>query len=200
MGAVHHVFARDHHVEERARANGPDFRLRLRPDTGRLRHLAIARAVDVFDGLNAGYHALFDVETRDPTGDQRIVEFCLSLPENQYRRAGQRRWLVRRAMRDRLPREILDNPKRGFQVADWLERMRRARRRIEDELSALEACDLARRAVDLARLRGLVRRLPHADAALPSTISEYRWALEFGLMTGRFIRWFEAQERPTERI
>ena len=47
-------------------------------------------------GDNAtGLQALYRIESRDPTGDQRIVEFCLSMPENQYMRDGQTRWLLK---------------------------------------------------------------------------------------------------------
>ena len=38
-------------------------------------------------GINGAYSAMYGVDIRDPTADARIAEFCLSLPEEQYRRA-----------------------------------------------------------------------------------------------------------------
>lgn len=199
ISAVNPEFAAHHRVDERARAT-PDFRLRLRPDTRQSRYQAIARGGDVLDGVFAGYQARYNVETRDPTGDVRIVEFCLSLPEAQFQREGERRCMVRRAMANRLPAEVIGNRKRGLQAADWFERMTGAHKRIENELSRLEESPLARRAIDLSRLHALVRRMPQADPSTGRTIGEYRGALEFGLITGRYIRWFEAAgqlARPT---
>lgn len=191
--AVNPEFAATQRVDERARATGPDFRLRLRPDTRGQRYKTLERAADLGDGLAAGYQALFGIDGRDPTSDVRIVEFCLSLPEEQYLRDGQARWLVRRAMTKRLPPEVLDNKTRGLQAADWFERLRGAHTRIVDELTLLEQSDVARRAIDLARLRRLVEQMPHADAGAEKTLADYRGVLEFGLMTGRFIRWCEAK-------
>lgn len=191
FSAVSPAFARVHRVDERARARRPDSRLRLQPDTAQQRSDVIARLADVTDGTDAGYHARFGIEARDPTGDARIVEFCLSLPEGQYRRDGQSRWLVRRAMRSRLPPEILDNRSRGLQAADWLERMLGARDRIEDALAALERSSLARQAIDLPRLKRLTAALAAADPAAQTTLNDYRGRLESGLMVGQFILWFE---------
>jgi asparagine synthase (glutamine-hydrolysing) len=189
-GALRPAFATDHRVDERARATGADFRLRLRADARVTRRLAIARFVDLFDGVGAGYQARFNIDTRDPTGDQRIVEFCLSLPERQYSLNGETRSLVRRAMRSRWPAEILDNPGRGFQVADWFERLNRARPRIQEALASFEECDLARRAIDLPRLRQLTERMPYVNPIGRATLDDYRGTLEFGLMTGCFLQWF----------
>lgn len=194
---VNPEFAASHRVDERAGAT-PDFRLRLRPDTRQARYQTIARGGDVLDGVFAGYQARYNVESRDPTGDVRIVEFCLSLPESQFQREGERRCMVRRAMANRLPAEVIGNQKRGLQAADWFERMTGAHETIENELSRLEESPLARRAIDLSRLRLLVQRMPQADPGALRTITEYRGALEFGLITGRYIRWFEAAGQPEQ--
>lgn len=61
---------------------------------------------------------------RDPSRDKRVIEFCLSLPYDQYVRNGQERFLIRRAMKDILPDEIrLNITTRGRQSADWIERL-----------------------------------------------------------------------------
>src|SRR5262249_37747132 len=50
--------------------------------------------------------AHFGIDAREPAFDRRLFEFCLGIPEDQYLRKGQDRWLIRRAMRGRLPAEV----------------------------------------------------------------------------------------------
>ncbi|PNQ80016.1 asparagine synthase-related protein [Paenibacillus sp. F4] len=61
---------------------------------------------------------------RDPTGDSRVIRFCLSVPFEQYVQNGRDRALIRKAMRDHLPDDVRLNQRvRGVQPADWLHRM-----------------------------------------------------------------------------
>ena len=135
---------------------------------------------------------MFDVQTRCPLLDVRLVEFCLALPEDQYLRDGQPRWLIRRAMADRLPPEVLGNRKRGLQAADWFERLDAIRPQILEELARFEQSELARRALDIARLRQLLQQWSQARLGEMWVSLNYRMILESGLMMGRFLRWFEA--------
>lgn len=66
----------------------------------------------------------YSVCRRDPTRDKRLIEFCMSLPEDQYVRKGRERSLIRRAMKGILPDKIrLNETKRGLQAADWVQRI-----------------------------------------------------------------------------
>lgn len=60
------------------------------------------------------------LDVRDPTGDRRLVELCLSFPPDQL---VSRRWApspaYEAAFRDRIPPEVLCNRNRGYQGADW---------------------------------------------------------------------------------
>ena len=136
--------------------------------------------------------ASFGVDKRDPAGDQRIVEFCLSLPEDQFRRDGQSRLLIRRAMQGRLPPEVLNSTRRGLQAADWLDRLRAAQPTVDLTLQRLEKSELARRALDLGRLRRLAADLNRAGSDAERQLWDYRVVLEQGLMAGCFLDWFEA--------
>ncbi len=61
---------------------------------------------------------------RDPTNDLRIIQFCLSLPENQFVQDGLDRALIRRSTKNYLPDNVRLNQKvRGVQGADWVHRM-----------------------------------------------------------------------------
>jgi asparagine synthase (glutamine-hydrolysing) len=189
--AIHPAFARAHRVHERAEAKDADSRLRVRADTRERRWHALLRGGELLDGFPAACQRRFGVELRDPTADSRLVEFCLSLPEDQFLRQGRTRWLIRRAMADRLPPEILDNPRRGLQAADWFERMRDHQPQIAATLDRLDASDLVRRAIDVPRLRRLAAALPSANAGGRDTLASYRGTLEQGLMVGTFVCWAE---------
>jgi asparagine synthase (glutamine-hydrolysing) len=61
------------------------------------------------------------LEAREPLLDHRLVEFAASLPVSARLRRGTGKWLMKRALEDRLPREILYRPKMGFvtPVSAW---------------------------------------------------------------------------------
>lgn len=65
------------------------------------------------------------LESRAVFLDNDIVEFCQKLPNGFKYRKGQRKYLLKRAMRGILPENILDRPKKGFGIplANWLRRM-----------------------------------------------------------------------------
>jgi len=187
--AIHPDFAAAHRVEARARASGHDFRNR---DTRGSRELrADALASQDFGAYLSAFRSMFGVDSRSPLADVRIAEFCLALPEEQFLYQGEPRALPRRAMLNRLPPQVLTNYKRGLQAADWFERSTQARAEIAAELEQLQACDAARRALDLDRMRQLVAQWPRDGWGERKTMQEYRILLEHGLMVGRFLRWFD---------
>jgi asparagine synthase (glutamine-hydrolysing) len=149
---------------------------------------------DGLSGIITGYRTLYGVEMRDPTSDQRLVDFCLSLPEEMYLRDGTSRYLMREAMASRLPNEILAQRQRGQQGADWLDRYLAASSELKRELEDQEGCELAREILDLPRLRTMVAKLPKVTADDKNVIRDVRGVLDKALMMGRFLRWFESGE------
>ncbi len=61
------------------------------------------------------------LEARVPLLDHPFVEFACGLPPDFRLRAGDTKYILKRAVRDRVPPEILNRPKQGFAVplADW---------------------------------------------------------------------------------
>ena len=75
---------------------------------------------------------------RDPTNDIRVINFCLSLPEEQYVQKGIDRSLIRRSTEKLLPDEVRLNQRiHGVQGADWVHRMMPHWNRFVDELHQL---------------------------------------------------------------
>jgi asparagine synthase (glutamine-hydrolysing) len=54
------------------------------------------------------------VESRVPFLDHPLVEFAARVPDRLKLRGGTGKWILKRAFRDLLPREIIDRPKLGF--------------------------------------------------------------------------------------
>ena len=62
------------------------------------------------------------IEIRVPMLDKNLTKYVMSLPSSIKVKKGQKKWILREAMRGIIPDDILDAPKRGFGVpyAHWL--------------------------------------------------------------------------------
>jgi len=95
------------------------------------------------------------LEARSPFLDRRVIELAFSLPLDMRIRGRHKKYVVRRLLRDYLPAELIERPKRGFSapVAHWL------RNELRDELErSLSASNIARRGFfEPKRVSSLVR-------------------------------------------
>jgi asparagine synthase (glutamine-hydrolysing) len=73
------------------------------------------------------------LEAREPLLDYRLVEFAATLPPSLRIRAGQGKWLMKKALEPWLPRDVLYRPKMGFvtPISGWF------RHQLADEAAAL---------------------------------------------------------------
>ncbi len=134
----------------------------------------------------AAHLAGWGIDERDPTIDRRIVAFCQGIPEDQYLRNGQNRWLIRRTMRGRLPDVVLKERRRGYQGADWAARIDpHERARLREEVASWSENDLLSRLLDLPRLRRLAAQWPQDGLAF-----EHRRVLLRSVPVARFVHWF----------
>jgi asparagine synthase (glutamine-hydrolysing) len=62
------------------------------------------------------------IEVRLPLLDRQLAEYAFTLPSSMKLRGGTEKYILRRALRDRLPQEILDRKKMGFStpVSEWM--------------------------------------------------------------------------------
>lgn len=189
-------FAREQNVVERARAVGFDMDYRL-PRNGRAARWEVLQGIDYSGDLHAGWRAAYGVDLRDPTSDRRIIEFCLAIPDEQYLNKKGMRWLAQRAFANHLPAEVLNNRLCGAQDPGWYLRMQGLREELRAEVQRLEKSDLARRALNLPRLKKMLDDWPAEDADWNARETQglYRQCLLRGIMVGRYIRWFEGENR-----
>jgi asparagine synthase (glutamine-hydrolysing) len=134
---------------------------------------------------------IFGHEVRDPHADRRLLEFALAVPEPMFRRDGIPRSFARRVLADRLPREIIDERRRGANNPTWFRSLDARRGIIAGDIERLEASPLARRLIDLPRLQRLMAQWPKDEQAAEARLGEYRLALARGVHVGRFVRWVE---------
>lgn len=94
------------------------------------------------------------VVLRDPTADKRVIEFCLSLPEDQYVRDGRERHLIRRAMAGIIPDKVrLNETVHGVQAADWAQRLEPHWPELKDEISKIGALPAEREYLDIPKIQ-----------------------------------------------
>ena len=184
--AIHPHRLDELNLPARAKARNHDLSYRPWKDGLALRHQAL-RLNDPGNSNKAALAAL-QIDYRDPTADVRLLEFCFSVPTEQYLRDGIPRALARRALADRLPKQVLEETRSGLQIADWHEDLRIARNEIEDELDRLDACPAASAALDLPRLRRLTENWPNYGWERSKVLVHYRYALLRAIGVGHFLR------------
>ncbi len=167
-------------------------RRRLQGD-GRARRLGILVETGIGAAeIGAGFRRTFDITTRVPLADRRLVEFSLQVPEAQYARDGQSRWLIRRAMAGRMPSQTLAATRRGVQAPYWFQQMTEEREELLDAVGRFEADPLVARLLDLPRLRRLIERWPERAPMEPPGVYVYRLALGRAMVAGAFLLWAQS--------
>jgi asparagine synthase (glutamine-hydrolysing) len=141
-------------------------------------------------GHRSALRRLTGIEQMDPTADRRVMEFCLSVPEEHYCASGSRRSLIRDAMAGRLPAKVLNERRRGKQSADLLFHMTREKAEFEAELKRLRKVDLAARCLNLPLLESLLQAWP-SPPYQRADYERYGIDLMHSISMGRFIRRLE---------
>lgn len=196
--AINPAFARDMRVQDRLDQFGHRyFREPMRDYPGIRKSMLSGAYMNEAADIHLAFRAIHGVESRDPLGDRRLVEFCLGLPEEQFRRNGESRWLVKRLMQGRLPDTVLRNRSSGEQVIDWHLRMTRDLPRIREELEAIADDPDTSRYIDVKRIKAFLDSWPaetplnpkgHGYAYIPVSIGS-------ALATGRFVRRVKGSNR-----
>jgi asparagine synthase (glutamine-hydrolysing) len=148
--------------------------------------------LEYFRQNNAQYAHLFQGMAwswRDPYCDLGLVEFCLSLPRDQFRRNGVPRLLARRTLADRAPQPILDERRIGLQHADWFGWMGRRRDWMAAEIDRIEQSPLACSILDTQHMRAILDAWPATpeEAGRFPTSHRLRKGLGEALRVGQFI-------------
>lgn len=169
-----------------AEARDLDLTYRSRRDPYAFR-LWVLRRVDPGTGYK-GTLGGWGVDHRDPTADRRLVELCLTLPDDAWIAGGQPRALLREAFGGRLPAAVLAERRRGYQAVDWHEGLTAGRAELAQEIERLAAVPAALEALDLPKLRALVADWPEEGWHHGDIMAQYRLGLLRGVAAGHFLR------------
>lgn len=184
--AINPRHAEEMNVLGRAIERGLNLEYQPRADSVETRLWVLGR-VDP-GNYNKGTLGGWGIDYRDPSADRRVIEFCLSIPAEQYLTNGVQRALARRAFADRLPAALLNERRKGYQAADWYESLGAARAQVLEEIGRLSGVPSAAAALDIQRLSRLMEDWPTEGWETDKTIGSYRLALLRGISAGHFLR------------
>lgn len=145
-------------------------------------------AATEFGNFRQGALAGWGLDVRDPTGDRRLIETCLSIPAEIYMAGGVPRGLARRVLADRLPSLVLDETRKGFQGADWHEGLLAHWDALREEVDRIAAVPAAARLLDTARMSALAEAPSLSDWDSDEAHAHYRLALLRAVSAGHFLR------------
>jgi asparagine synthase (glutamine-hydrolysing) len=148
-----------------------------------------------FGGMDAADQRMYGMRRADPTADRRVVELCMSIPDEAYIMGTAPRQLYREAMKDMLPAELLQAKGGGLQSSDFLENFRDGLGEFRAEMELLKASPSAGRVLDLARMEAMLESFP-ADLNVNRGELDLRYNYTFGgaIAMGRFLRKMENGE------
>ncbi len=102
----------------------------------------------------------YGVIRRDPTRDKRVIEFCMSLPAEQFVKDGIERSLIRRSMKGTLPDLIRMNLReRGRQSADFVQRLQQDWTSIREEFTQAINNDTIKSVADTYALKEMLSKM-----------------------------------------
>jgi asparagine synthase (glutamine-hydrolysing) len=122
----------------------------------------------------------------DPTADPRVLEYCLSVPDHIFidPETGVDRWLIREAMKGRLPDEVRLNRLRGRQAGDLVPRLRATGAEVETALDELDGGPAAGY-VDVPYMREVWTMIQREDT--PDAFRKAVSVLTRGIMGGLHV-------------
>ena len=154
-------------------------------DSRALRLLSLRRS-DLGPSASA-FRQLTGVGMSDPTGDRRVIEYCLSIPVEYYCEKGIPRSLIRKAMIGRLPEQVRAERRKGLQTADFSAHFEPDRAEALAELERMKQVDLIAHALDLPAMETMLQLSPSQADAHGGMLRHWP-KLARALSLGRFLR------------
>ncbi len=163
-------------------------------DDGRALRLAVLARSGIQGEFAAATRRLHGIDTRDPTADRRVMELCLSIPDDQFLHRGTPRAIARAIGQDLLPPRVTAELRRGRQSADWAWGIEAALPAIAADLASLCAGRTVPDWIDLDRIARAVARWPGAAQVTADDAIEWT-AVTRALAAGRFVRRIEGSNQ-----
>ena len=153
---------------------------------GRALRLLSLRRSDLGPSASA-FRRLTGVGMSDPTGDRRVIQYCLSVPVEYYCEKGVPRSLIRNAMIGRLPEQVRAERRKGLQTADFSTHFEADRAEALAELERMKQVDLIAHSLDLPAMETMLQLSPSQADAHGGMLGHWP-KLVRALSLGRFLR------------
>ncbi len=141
--------------------------------------------------IDAALELRHGIALRDPTTYRPFVEFCLSLPPEQFLRDGETRFLARRLGKDKIPEQVRREDRTGLQAADWPIRLGRQRADLLAELRMIDQDDRLATRLDTPRLIADLEDWDGLDRTGTGVIDTIAGAIPQAIVLSRFVRYVE---------
>lgn len=119
----------------------------------------------------------FGLNIYDPTIDIKLLEFCAGIPDDQFVRPDNDRYLIRRLMKNKLPQEILENKKKGKQSSDVILRLKDSFEQYSEMAEKMKESSLCCSVIDLNKMISELNQLNRNN-------SKINVKMESGLLRG----------------
>lgn len=189
-------WAAERRLAERAMDMGHDPSYLAMSSTQSVRRAMIGDAGGEAGDIVQAMDLIAGIPSRDPTAYRPLLEFCFNIPDEQYIRNGETRWLARRMLKGMIPEMVRTEQRRGLQAADWHLRLTRQRNDLRAELDVLADDPKMAEMLNISRLRKTLDEWPDETPLKTNDPASYsHLALARGLTTARFIRYVSGRNR-----
>ncbi|MEZ5819112.1 MAG: asparagine synthase-related protein [Hyphomicrobiaceae bacterium] len=159
------------------------------PKREQMRWLLTRYVATEMGDIKRSMEALYGIESRDPYSDRRLVEWCLGVPEEQFCRDGEQRWLMKRLATGLLPHGVLHKPETiGLQTSDWHLRMTRDLPSMRSQLHEFAQDPCISEMIDLPRLQRLLDDWPNETVIDDDRQFYLPVIVPLALQVGRFMQ------------
>ena len=176
------------------RARELDWDLSYRPSSN-----GLEQRVSLLSRIDIGEYSMIanarGVDQRAPALDRDLVAFCLGIPESQYVGGRHFRWILIRAMRARLPPEVLFPRSSGLQAADWFMGLSTETDEVRSRLMKLSENQRVDGLIGIDGLKELIEEWPTDGWGTHAVDQAYRFKLLRGLTMGEFVRYHNRRNR-----
>lgn len=134
---------------------------------------------------------LFGIRTRPVPRYRPLIEFCMTIPTEQYVRGGQMRWLARRMGVGVIPEAQRLNARYGLHGADWHIRNTPLLAEMRLELERIEDDPVMAKIIDVERAIDLLDRWPETPSH--EARMEIFVPVTAAIIAGRFARYVDGR-------
>jgi asparagine synthase (glutamine-hydrolysing) len=143
--------------------------------------------------IQLGYELLHGVRLADPTAFLPLFELCVGIPDEQYLRDGEDRWLARRLLRGKVPELVRGERREGLQAADWPLRFSRERESLLEEIKLMRGDARLAAIFDFDRMARNLAEWDGTDTVAARYVYRINACIGRGISTARFVRYVEGR-------